>query len=76
MIKEQINEIFRKFELDCQAFLERATISKASGSDLDHCAECYSVRRAPGKWYWPFKESDKKLRRRLMSILREPTGAR
>jgi hypothetical protein len=38
--------------------------------DLDLCAECYGLARCkPRHWYWPFKESDRSLRKRLIALL-------
>lgn len=40
------------------------------GVALDLCAESYGLKRCgPRRWYWPFKESDKSLRKRLIALL-------
>lgn len=33
---------------------------------LDALAEKYSIKRTRGPWYWPFRESDTKLRARVL----------
>lgn len=36
------------------------------GKQLDMTASMHGVKRQRGPWYWPFKESDAKLRARIL----------
>lgn len=45
-----------------------------NGKQLDMTASMHGVKRARGPWYWPFKESDAKLRTRILEKITCPTS--
>lgn len=41
------------------------------GQNLELYAQSYGLtRNGPSHWYWPFKECDRSLRRRLIAMIR------
>ena len=40
------------------------------GEILDSVGLGYGIIRYPGCWYWPFKESDKRFRKRCLATIR------
>lgn len=47
----------------------RNALARNTGKQLDLTGARFALRRARGPWYWPFKESDKRFRARILETI-------